>query len=78
MTPSPFGGCKPSNYGSGEIAVTTSSGEARHHRIARFSLAVRQGSFHDTDPYLRVTVVVMISSVFLASSDADDVTGSAT
>ena len=51
MTPSPFGGCKPSHYGTGEIAVTTSSGEARHHRIPRFSLAVRQGSFHDTDPY---------------------------
>ncbi len=73
MTPSPFGGCKPSHYGTGEIAVTTSSGEARHHRITRFcfgnsrpavrissrrgraplravSLAVRQGSFHDTGP----------------------------
>ena len=50
MTPSPFGGCKPSHYGTGEIALTTSSGEARQHRIARFSLAVRPGSFHDTGP----------------------------
>ncbi len=33
MTPSPFGGCKPLHYGTGEIAVTTGSGEARHHRI---------------------------------------------
>ena len=51
MTTSPFDGCKPSHYGTGEIAVTTSSGEARNHRITRLSLAVRQGSFHDTDPY---------------------------
>ena len=50
MTPSPLGGCNPSHYGSGEIAVTTTSGEARQHRIARFSLAVRQGSFHDAGP----------------------------
>ncbi len=36
MTTSPFGGCKPSHYGSGEIAVTTSSGEARHTVLLGF------------------------------------------
>ncbi len=29
MTPSSFAGCKPQPYGTGDIAVTTSSGEAR-------------------------------------------------
>ena len=40
-TTEPFGGCKPSRYGVVEIAVTTSSDEARRHRLTRFSLAIR-------------------------------------
>ena len=50
MTPSPFGGCNPSHYRTGETPLPPVAGEARQHRTARFSFAVRQGSFHHTGP----------------------------
>ncbi len=63
MTPSPFGGCKPSLYGTGEIAVTTSGGEDRQHRIARFCFgnsrpAVRVSSGRGRAPLRAVSIAV--------------------
>ena len=49
-TAEPFGGCKPSSCGVAEIAVTTSSDEARRHRLNRFSLAIRHSSYFCADP----------------------------
>jgi ribosomal protein L11 methyltransferase len=45
-----FGGCKPSPYRTGGIAVTTSSGEARRHSLARFSLALHRSTYPLTLP----------------------------
>ncbi len=57
-TTEPFGGCKPSRYGVTEIAVTTSSDEARRHRLTRFSLAIRPSSYFCANPKVRGVVVV--------------------
>ena len=47
----PFGGCKPSPCGVVEIAVATSSSEARRHRRAfEFSLAMRHSSYFCAAP----------------------------
>ena len=49
-TTAPFGGCKPSRYGVAEIALTTSSDEARRHRLTRFSFAIRPSSYFCANP----------------------------
>ena len=51
-TPASFGGCKPSSDGVAEIAVATSSSEARRHRRAfEFSLVIRHSSYFCANPY---------------------------
>lgn len=50
-TPTPCNGDKRSPYGAAQITVAPSSNDTRHHRLARFSLGLRCGSYACPGPY---------------------------